>query len=96
MNDEIELGDKVKDLISGYEGIAVAKTVFINGCVQFTIVRHKKGERPPIEGDPSIDATNLIIVEKGCLGKQKRKHRLEVEEEEETGGKTTYQRFRGY
>ncbi len=35
---KVELGDKVKDKITGFIGIAVARTEFLNGCVQYTIV----------------------------------------------------------
>lgn len=37
MKGEIELGDKVKDKVTGFEGIAVAKIEYLNGCVQFGV-----------------------------------------------------------
>jgi hypothetical protein len=33
----IKLGQKVRDAITGFEGIATAKVEYINGCVQFGI-----------------------------------------------------------
>lgn len=33
----IKLGEKVKDIVSGVEGIATLKTTFINGCVYYTV-----------------------------------------------------------
>ena len=33
----IKLGSKVRDSISGYEGIATARSRFLNGCVQLCI-----------------------------------------------------------
>ena len=34
---EVELGSKVKDEITGFVGIATARCVYINGCVQFEL-----------------------------------------------------------
>ena len=34
---EVELGSKVKDKITGFRGVAVARCVYLNGCVQFEI-----------------------------------------------------------
>ena len=33
----IKLGDKVKDIVTGYEGIATSRTEFLNGCIQFEV-----------------------------------------------------------
>ena len=37
MNENIELGDLVKDLVTGLEGVAIAECRYLNGCVQFEI-----------------------------------------------------------
>jgi hypothetical protein len=37
MKSEIKLGQKVKDLVTGYEGIAVARVEYLNGCVQYCV-----------------------------------------------------------
>ena len=34
---EVELGSKVKDKITGFKGVAVARCVYLNGCVQFEV-----------------------------------------------------------
>jgi len=40
----IELGDKVKDLVSGLEGVATARLEYLNGCVQYSVTpKIKKG-----------------------------------------------------
>lgn len=57
----IKLGDKVKDTITGFEGIAIAKTEFINGCIQFEVVpKIKKGEKYPEA--ISIDEQHLEVI----------------------------------
>lgn len=33
----VETGDLVRDRITGFSGVAVAKTVWINGCVRWTV-----------------------------------------------------------
>jgi hypothetical protein len=97
MNEEIELGDKVKDLISGFEGIAVAKTVFINGCVQFSIAQQlKKGQTLPVEGAPSIDSVSLRVLKKDAVGLKKKEEKAEIPRGR-TGGPTKFMKpMRGY
>ena len=57
----IKLGDKVRDIHSGFEGIAVAKTTFINGCVQYAI-QPKCGKDNKILEDVGIDEQSLVVV----------------------------------
>ena len=93
--EEIELGDKVKDIVTGYIGIAVAKTIFLNGCTQITIAEQTK-KKPDMIGDPSIDSTNLIIIEKGYVDKRK-KPKIRKKQKKSIGGRTTFQAgMRGY
>ncbi len=63
---EIKLGQKVRDKITGLEGIATSKTEFLNGCVQYEITRKiKKGETLTIESLQGIDVDEqqLEIIE---------------------------------
>lgn len=85
--EEIELGDKVKDIVTGYVGIAVAKTTFLNGCIQFSIAEQTK-KKPDVTGDPSIDSSSLIIIEKGYVNKIKKPKKKEKKELH--GGATKY------
>ena len=58
----IELGDKVRDKITGFEGIAVSKTEHLNGCVHFGVqAKMLKGEMPEAE---YIDIEQLVVVRK--------------------------------
>ena len=60
-NKEIELGDKVRDKITGFTGIAVARTEFINGCIQYNVL--PKGDKiNKMPEDMSIDEQTLEIV----------------------------------
>lgn len=59
----IELGEKVRDKISGVEGVAVSRTQFLNGCIQYGVCpKAKKGATEiPIW---NIDQQQLEVVEK--------------------------------
>ena len=37
----IKLGDKVKDKITGFEGITVAKVIYLNGCISYEVQPQK-------------------------------------------------------
>lgn len=98
---KIKLGDKVKDKITGYTGIATARTEFINGCVQYTIARKlKKDQEINVAGDPSIDEMCLEVIEERVI---ESKEYLDEDEEimavhpEPHGGPITFnKRMRGY
>lgn len=67
---EIELGNKVRDRVTGFEGIATAKILFLNGCVQFCVkpslskAQINKGEYT--EGQ-YVDVGQLVFVSKGLV-----------------------------
>ncbi len=79
MKEEIELGDKVKCKYTGFKGVTVAKTEFINGCVQFSVVPKWDGKSVTME-EMGVDESSLKIIKKG-------KRKVEEEEEDENGGK---------
>lgn len=35
----MQMGDKMRDMISGYEGIATGRTAYMNGCVKWLLER---------------------------------------------------------
>ncbi len=37
----ITLGDKVKDSITGYSGVATGRTVYYNGCISIQVTSNK-------------------------------------------------------
>lgn len=45
----INLGDKVKEKITGFEGIVTAKTEWINGCVRLSVQSPKLKDGKPLE-----------------------------------------------
>lgn len=60
---KIKLGQKVKDIVSGFEGIATARATALNGCIQYAIkpmYLNKDGKVPNAE---TIDQQQLEIVD---------------------------------
>ncbi|MBA7611572.1 hypothetical protein ES703_18799 [subsurface metagenome] len=57
----ITLGQEVRDKITRFKGIAVAKCIYLNGCVQYLIqlLIDEKGEMPK---DVWIDEQRLEII----------------------------------
>lgn len=99
-NEEIRLGDEVEDLITGYKGIAVARTKFMNGCIQYAVAsRLKKGETEyPKEAPISIDEQSLKIIKENKLPcSENRIIEKKKEEKKRNGGfPTRMKSMRGY
>lgn len=76
MSGKIELGDKVRDRISGFMGIAVGCTEWMYGCTRF-VVSSQELHNGNLVDNQSFDVQQLEIVEKRALEKQA----LKTEEE---------------
>ncbi len=61
---EIKLGQEVRCKITGFRGIAVARTEFINGCVQYNVAPKWDKSKNLIEQEVSIDESSLELIEK--------------------------------
>ncbi len=69
MNKEIELGDKVRCIHTGFEGTAICKSEFINGCVQWAILpkiskTSKTSKENIMPEEVGIDSQSLEVVSK--------------------------------
>lgn len=67
---ELRLGRRMRDRVTGLEGIATARVEYLNGCVQFCI-------KPPLnEGKPMdaeyVDQQQLEVVDAGVSIQQRR------------------------
>lgn len=59
----VKLGDRVRDAITGFEGIATAKHEYLNGCVRYSV------EAPDKDGKPdeyAFDDQQLTVIEDGA------------------------------
>ena len=62
-DDSLGLGEKAKDEISGYKGVIVALTEWLNGCRRITIQCEELFEGKPIENQ-TFDAEQVSRVGK--------------------------------
>lgn len=60
----IKLGDKVRDRISGFEGIATARVEYINGCIQFCIKPKMLKDGKVIDGE-YFDVDQIEVIGHG-------------------------------
>jgi len=65
----ILLGSKVKDKVTGFEGIAVSRVEYLNGCIQYGIKaryieKDMQGKMPKVE---YIDEMQLEALDAGAL-----------------------------
>jgi len=58
----IKLGDKVKDRIIGLEGIVVARTDWLNGCIRMLVQPQELKDGKPVETS-SFDIEELILIQ---------------------------------
>jgi hypothetical protein len=62
--DMFNFGDKVKDIVSGFEGIVVGKTEWMNGCIRYSLQGPvKDGKIPEMEW---VDEQQLTLC-KGAV-----------------------------
>lgn len=64
---EIELGDSVKDVVSGWSGIATGRYEYLNGCVRIGIAGPDKDGAPE---EYVFDIQCVELVEKGAFAKK--------------------------
>ena len=75
--DKIELGDKVKDLVTGFEGIAVGKATYLTGCDQIVVDPGCDEKGVPKETF-TFDINRLEVLEKKVVVLNKKKEKKEV------------------
>lgn len=66
----VENGDKVRDMVSGLEGIVVGETKYLNGCVRF-IVQPKINKDGKVPESEWVDEQQIKILEKKAFQKSK-------------------------
>ena len=66
---EIKLGNKVRDRVTGFTGIAISRVEYLNGCVQFCI-------KPPVDSKTGknndgeyVDSQQVEFVSNGLVVK---------------------------
>jgi len=67
----IELGNKVKDKVTGFEGIVVAKSTYLQGCNR-ALVQPKVNKEGVVPDSVSFDEPDLIFVDRGLAPEKKK------------------------
>lgn len=67
----IKLGQKVRDKVTGFTGIAVSRVEFLNGCVQFCVKPKKQAKDSKMPAGEYIDVGQLKVVGEGVSVKKK-------------------------
>ena len=61
---KVELGDKVRDMITGFKGIAVARTTWIEGCDRITIQPEGVNKEGGIYEGQTFDEPLIEVIRK--------------------------------
>jgi len=62
----IDLGDRARDTVTGYEGIVTAITSWLNGCRRITLQAHGLHEGKPFDSY-TVDESDIEILGKDPL-----------------------------
>lgn len=64
MSHKFKLGSKIRDKVSGVEGITTSRTEFLNGCIQYNI--HPKADKDGKHVDIyNYDEQQLELIDDG-------------------------------
>lgn len=61
----VQLGDLCKDMITGFEGICVARTEWLNGCWRVNLQGQKLGKGGEVPDTYAFDEPQIEIVKAG-------------------------------
>jgi hypothetical protein len=61
----IKLGQKVRDVITGFEGIATARVEYLNGCIQYCVKQQKLAKDGAVRDGVYFDHAQLKVVGDG-------------------------------
>lgn len=64
---KVTLGDRVRDRVSGFEGIVVCRTVWLNGCVRVSIAPEKLDKDGKVQEPSHFDEPQLVVLDKGIV-----------------------------
>lgn len=67
MSKEISLGDHVKHKITGFEGIVLCITTWLNGCIRIGVQPRKLTKEGKIGDVETIDVSELTILKKAFI-----------------------------
>ena len=60
----VNLGDKVKDTVSGFVGVAVSRHSYLNGCDRVSVQPAANNKTGKLEGSQTFDEPQLKVLKK--------------------------------
>lgn len=57
----LELGQRMRDRVTGFEGIAIARVEYLNGCIQYCL-KPEMGENGKMPEGEYIDDQQLEVI----------------------------------
>lgn len=63
---KIELGSAVKEKVTGFKGIVVGKTEWLNGCIRFGVQSPNLHDGKPVDIQ-WFDQADLVVVKKAAV-----------------------------
>jgi hypothetical protein len=66
MTETVQIGDKVRDNITGLEGIAICRSVWINGCVRIVVQPQDVKDGKPVEST-CLDEPQLTVLQRRAI-----------------------------
>ena len=61
---KVTLGDTVKDTVSGFEGVAVSKHLYLNGCARISVQPKYNKKDQKLPDSQTFDEPQLKIMKK--------------------------------
>lgn len=90
---QIDLGDLVRDRVTGMTGIVIARTIWMNGCLRFSVQSQSLDkDSKPLEA-VGFDEIQLELLEVGKVACKNRNVPIPVEVKRATGGPRPEVRF---
>lgn len=63
----VKLGDRVRDSVTGFTGIAVARTEWLHGCDRIVIQPDKLDKDGKVQPNESFDEPQVIVLQAGKI-----------------------------
>ena len=82
---DVNLADKVRDRVSGFEGVAIAQHIYLNGCDRISVQPVVNKEDTALPDAKSFDAPRLEVIVPEYV-----KYETSIEERQGPGGPSRY------
>jgi len=83
---KVELGDVVRDTISGFEGVVVCVSYWLNGCIRVQVEPRKLNDKGEMIGAAAFDIQQVELVELTAEARESLERLKPKEQAERPGG----------